>query len=392
MSSASEQDYILVGGGLQNGLIALAVLDQQPDARLVLVEAGQSLGGNHTWSFHPGYRPDGTGRWLDPLVEHSWPRYRVQFPGLTRVLEEPYATMSSSHFHSVVSTRIDAAPNATMMLGAFAMEVHPNSVVLADGTILRGRLVVDARGPDAGLQSDDTGYQKFVGLEVELAAPISVDTAELMDANVEQLDGFRFVYVLPFSPTRALIEDTYFSESSTLDVDAVRERVYAYAAASGLEIVRVIREESGVLPMPWRAAGPIQREAPFVAGFQGGWFHPATGYSVPVAMRVAHHIAKHGPEDVFGEAFAALADDHEKQAHFAYLLNELLFTAGKPGQRWRVFEHFYALPEDLVLRFYGLAMTRADRLKMFFRRPPKGVSFFKAMKILPAWAAPWGKG
>ena len=39
----------LIGGGLQNGLIALATLAARPSARIALFERGPTLGGNHLW-------------------------------------------------------------------------------------------------------------------------------------------------------------------------------------------------------------------------------------------------------------------------------------------------------------------------------------------------------
>ncbi len=52
-----DVDYALVGGGLQNGLLALALRAARPAARLALVERGATLGGNHTWCFHAGDLP-----------------------------------------------------------------------------------------------------------------------------------------------------------------------------------------------------------------------------------------------------------------------------------------------------------------------------------------------
>ena len=45
-------DYILVGGGLQNALIALLLAERRPGTTLALLEREERLGGNHTWSFH----------------------------------------------------------------------------------------------------------------------------------------------------------------------------------------------------------------------------------------------------------------------------------------------------------------------------------------------------
>lgn len=399
MSDATRWDYILVGGGLQNGLIALAVLNQNPQARILLLEREDRLGGNHTWSFHLGSIPAealGPEGWFLPLVEHRWPSYRVRFPGLERVIPQAYATCSSERFAQVLEARFGAAPNAKIRLGAEVTDLGGNEVRYVhegQATLASGHLVVDARGPREGF-AGRSGFQKFVGLEVEVehrpdgSAPFSLETADLMDATVTQEGGFRFVYVLPFSPTRALVEDTYFTNGDALDRETLRRRVLDYLSARGLTVREVLREEHGVLPMPWRAAGPVPRQAPLVAGYRGGWFHPATGYSVPVAMRLARFVATRAPDAVFGRDFENLATEQEQQSRFAYLLNELLFCAAEPEQRWKVFRHFYGLPDDLVLRFYGLELSGADKRRMFFRKPPPGVSILKAMRILPSWG--WG--
>src|SRR5690348_14323912 len=102
-------DHVLVGGGLQNGLIALAVLAARPGARVALVERGSTIGGNHLWSFHAGDVPDDVRAIVEPLVVHRWPRYRVVFPGLSRVLEEAYSAIPSSRLDTVVRERFASA-------------------------------------------------------------------------------------------------------------------------------------------------------------------------------------------------------------------------------------------------------------------------------------------
>ena len=44
-------DLIILGGGLAGGLVALALASKRPDLGVVIVEAGETLGGNHVWSF-----------------------------------------------------------------------------------------------------------------------------------------------------------------------------------------------------------------------------------------------------------------------------------------------------------------------------------------------------
>lgn len=395
--SARAWDYILVGGGLQNGLIALSVLERDPDAKVLLLERDEALGGNHTWSFHLGSIPDEVSRqsWFPALVEHYWPSYRVRFEGLERVVHHAYATCSSARFAEVLTERFGRAPNARLATGCEVTDVGAHEVrCVRDGevSVETGHLVVDARGPRDGMVGR-AGFQKFVGLEVELepngdaggTGPLDLGVCDLMDTTVPQDGGFRFFYVLPFSPTRALIEDTRFTNGPELDEAAMTREVFAYIQRRGWRVREVVRSERGVLPMPWRPAGPVPRVAPLVAGYRGGWFHPATGYSVPVAVRLAAFVANRGPHGLFDRDFDALASEHEQQSRFAYLLNELLFEAADPDSRWKVFRHFYALPDELVLRFYGLTLSASDKRKMFLRKPPPGVNFLKAMRILPAW-------
>ena len=155
----SAYDVILVGGGLQNGLIALALLDVHPDAKVLLCERDAALGGNHTWSFHLGSIPEVALRWFAPLIEHQWPRYVVRFPELERTLEHPYATCSSEHFARVLRDRFAMAPNAEIRLGANVSSIAATSVRIGD-EVLEAKLVVDARGPSDEAQTQ-TGYQKF---------------------------------------------------------------------------------------------------------------------------------------------------------------------------------------------------------------------------------------
>jgi lycopene beta-cyclase len=376
-------DYVLVGGGLQNGLLALALRARQPRARIALVERGATLGGNHTWSFHEGDVPEAAREWTEPLVGHRWPAYDVRFPGLERTLRHAYASIPSGRLDAVVRERLDA-PGCAVITGTAATAVGPREVRLEDGRTLGGTLVVDARGP-AKPAPASAGFQKFVGVELRLARPAAPARPVVMDATVPQVDGFRFVYVLPLAPDRVLVEDTYFSDGSRLDREAVRARARAYAEACGLAPFEVAREEEGVLPLPW--SGPLPRpvEPPLAAGYGGGFFHPVTGYSFPVAVRLAALVAGLPPERALGPELQALARRHRAQARFGHLLNWLMFRAYPAASRWHVLERFYReMPDETIRRFYALDMTVGDRARLLAGRPPRGFSFRLAWASLEA--------
>ncbi len=368
-------DYILVGGGLQSGLIALAVLADRPSARIAVIERASQLGGNHTWCFHEDDVPEAIEPALRPLVVASWGGYEVRFPGHHRSVGIPYAAVTSERFREVIADRIARAPRSAVFLQCAARAVSADRVTLDSGETLTGRLVVDARGPASGSDRAASGFQVFTGLELALATPHHLSRPVLMDARVPQDEGFRFFYALPLSPDRILLEDTYFADEPDLDGDLVRGRVLARAAELGFEVKAIAREERGVLPMPWanHLPRPPGSGEPLAAGYRGGWFHPATGYSFPVAARLAAFVAARSPERARRE-IAALARKHGRGARFAQGLNRLAFGFFAPSRRYHVFERFYRLPEATIRRFYSLELTARDKVRILGGRPPRGFS------------------
>ena len=262
-----------------------------------------------------------------------------------------------------------------LRLRAPVSEVEPTRIRLESGEEIRAGAIIDGRGarPTSHLR---LGYQKFVGREVRLAGPHGLTGPILMDATVPQLDGFRFVYVLPFSRDTLLIEDTYYADTPDLDPDALKARIDAYAVARGWAIREVLREEAGVLPITlagdidafWREGSPgLPR-----AGLRAGLFHPTTGYSLPDAVRLADLVAE--SSDLRAAALFETIRDHAvrrwREQRFFRALNRMLFLAGRPQERYRVMRRFYGFPEPLIARFYAGQLGAADKIRILAGRPP----------------------
>jgi lycopene beta-cyclase len=364
-------EYVLVGGGLQNALIAQALSISRPGTRILLLERGRTLGGNHTWCFHGADVPPEAAGFVEPFIAQRWDRYQVEFPDLARVLDAPYAAVTSERLDALITDRSrDSA--LTVLLNESAARIDPGRVELASGGVVECDMVIDARGP-AFQRAAPAGFQKFVGLEFEIRDRTPRQPL-LMDARVPQTDGFRFFYVLPLAEDRVLVEDTYFSDTPNLDLPALRREIAGYAALAGLEVRRTLREEIGVLPLPERAPTPRPQHAGLVrGGYQGGFFHPTTGYSFPLAVRFALAVARATPAELPARIHA-LARAEARQQRFAALLNRMLFRAFAPEARYGVLERFYRLPVPTIQRFYALALTPADRARILCGRPPRGLS------------------
>jgi len=376
-----EFDYLLVGGGLGNALIALALFEARPGLRVGLVEQRRSLGGNHVWCFHAGDVDDAARPFVSRLVGCRWPRYEVRFPELARTLEEPYAAVRSERLNQVVQEAFIGRTGSRLFLAARAVRVTDRCVTLETGQELHAGTVIESRGPEALNAGSRVGYQKFLGLELKLRRPAPIAHPLLMDALVPQRDGFRFMYALPFAPDHVLLEDTYFSDSPELDRDRLESEILRYAAQNGFDVDYVVREETGVLPLPTRLPkldNPAP-DGPLVAGYQGAWFHPVTGYSFPVAARLASAIAQAEPAALREHVWPVLVREQRSQLRFCLLLNQLFFGAFAPGERRNVIERFYRLPPEAVRRFYAMTLTHADRARILCGRPPRGFSLKRAL-------------
>lgn len=376
-AGVTDVDLALCGGGLQSGLIVAAC--GTGSVGTVALAERERIGGNHTWCFHAGDLSPAMRRHVEPFVTYRWSSYEVRFPGYRRVLDTPYAMIASERLRSEVLRMLEKRA------GSMACEQMPADVVgdgtvrLADGRTFAARTVIDARG--AGGAHVPCGWQKFYGEEVTLRRGHGLTRPIVMDATVAQRDGYRFMYVLPLTPERALVEDTSFSDGPELDEDERRWGIGAWLGERGWEALRVERSERGVLPMPMAAAPADLRSrrssaagpAVLQGGYRGGWFHPGTGYSLPLAAELAELIAT-TPADALPAAVAAAASERRRRARFCHLLNRLLFRWYPPQARRGIFERFYRLPASTIARYYAMRLRPVDKMRILGGRPPAGLS------------------
>ncbi|KQN92429.1 lycopene cyclase [Sphingomonas sp. Leaf231] len=371
MPSTHKCDLAIVGGGLSGALIALAVRARRPELDIRLVDAGDTIGGNHFWSFFGADLDGAELALIAPVIAHGWPDYDVRFPGHKRTVDQAYYTVRSAMLDAHVRAVL---PPRALMTGRPVLACSATAVVLADGDRLSAGGVIDARGA-GDLSVLRGGWQKFVGHELHVAGGHGVTRPMVMDATVPQLDGYRFVYLLPFTPDTLLVEDTYYSDTPALDEPVLAQRIADYAAARGWRAT-IVHRERGVLPVVsggdfeayWRSTGPRVAKA----GVRAGLFHPTTGYSLPDAVRLAVLIAQQ--QDMSGLALHDLTFRHAvrswRQRGFYRMLDLMLFKAADPDQRYRVLERFYRLSPDLIARFYAAHSTTLDKLRVLSGKPP----------------------
>jgi lycopene beta-cyclase len=391
MSESISCDIAIIGGGLAGGLIALALAEKRPELDVRIIEGSSVLGGNHLWSFFDTDILPEARYLVEPLICHRWDAgYDIAFPAHLRTLDAVYNSIESKRFDAVVRSKVPPERIIRAKVGI----VTATTAKLINGTTINARHIIDARGP-GDLSTLEVGWQKFVGEAITVSGGHGLTRPIVMDATVDQIDGYRFVYCLPFDAETVFIEDTYYSDTPDLDIEVVRDRIADYAAAHSWQIAKRGHKESGVLPVVvggnfekyWNSTGADTAKA----GLRAGMFHPTTGYSLPDAVRLA--AAMPTLVDLNGKAFAravkAQASASWGRGSFYRILDTMLFHASDPADRYKVLERFYTLSPNLIRRFYAGTTTIGDKIRTLSGKPP--VSIWRAAGALLGLRKPKGE-
>ncbi len=253
-------------------------------SEIVLLDARTDWRNDRTWCFwDTGDVP------YAELATASWGAWRVvEEDGREHVQRGPrYLHLPAERYYEALVPRLQRAPNVRFELGTVVRE-RPRGA---------GR-VYDALGSAPGLPVDAL-RQRFLGQVVRTTAPVfDPEVVTLMDFRVGQRDGVHFVYVLPFSPTLALVEDTHLGLVKT-PADVRRRTVRRYLRqVHGVREFAVEHEERGSIPM----AGDL-RGSPWSVGTAAAAVRPSSGYAFvrtqrhvrAVARAAADHERRHGP-------------------------------------------------------------------------------------------------
>lgn len=278
-----DYDYLLAGGGAA-GLSLLYHLLQEPrlaDKRILLIEPERKDQNDRTWSFWADAPMP-----FDSIVAHEWAQLAFRSPGFEQVFplrRHQYKMIRGLDFYRYVKAAVAGAPQVTWVTGTVERLEEATGGVVAHtsaGTF-SARYAFDSRPPQLQKRPDKHRYllQHFVGWEIQTEQDVfDPETVEFMDFRGEQQQEARFMYVLPFSKRRALVEYTLFS-AEMLPKAAYEAEIRAYLRELGVEKYQIEAEEIGAIPM---TDHPLPaRQSPHIIniGTRGGRAKPSTGYA-----------------------------------------------------------------------------------------------------------------
>ena len=155
--------------------------------------------------------------------------------------------------------------------------------------------IFDSRPP---VVPDGAILQHFRGVEIKTVQPcFSPDTAILMDFRCDQSRGIHFIYLLPYSPSEALVESTMLSPQCQDDAfysEAVKTYLETYWTTGGWQ---VIHTEQGCIPMAFvQPANPNY----LPIGANGGCIRPSSGYAFAFIQKqtdaLIDRLIRNGPD------------------------------------------------------------------------------------------------
>ncbi|HEX8350624.1 MAG TPA: lycopene cyclase family protein, partial [Hymenobacter sp.] len=284
MGVESDFDYLIVGGGAAGLSLAYAIA-QEPrlrQQRVLMIEPEAKNRNDRTWSF---WTDEPT--LFDGIVAHEWDKLAFRSPTFEQVFSLTryrYKMIRGLDFYQFVRAALEQNPQFTLLTGTADVLEDTATGIMARTSAgnFTARYAFDSRPPQ--LVRDPTKYryllQHFIGWEVETDHDaFDASTVEFMDFRGSQDQEARFIYVLPFSSRRALVEYTLFS-GEVLPAAEYEAALRNYLNKTlGIEHFKIGEVEIGAIPMTDHPLPPRTGRHIINLGTRAGRAKPSTGYA-----------------------------------------------------------------------------------------------------------------
>lgn len=283
MPQKPDYDYIILGGGCAGLSLIMHMLSspQLANKRMLLVEKEQKNKNDRTWCFWE--KGDG---FFENIVHRKW--HNAWFHGegyssLKALGPYAYKMIRGLDFYEYCYATIAQAAHVEILHTSVEEVLNKDGIVhvkTANGTVT-GMYAFNSILTDqpAYKTSDLLLLQHFKGWIIETPTDFfDTENATLMDFRVDQEAGATFVYVMPLSSTKALVEYTLFTPTLLQD-DQYEQGLKNYVADYlKLRDYTIIEKEFGVIPMTNHAFSLGEGNVVNM-GTAGGQTKPSSGYT-----------------------------------------------------------------------------------------------------------------
>jgi lycopene beta-cyclase len=318
--------HIIIAGAGCAGLSLLTRLLQTgrfSNQKILLVDKAPKLANDRTWCFWE----KGEG-FFEPVVYKSWDKLWFHAPGYSElhdIAPYRYKMIRSADFYRHCFDIIVQHANVTIEYGK--IEKIQDDTLTMNGHVFTADHIFNSIVFEKPVLKKNQYYllQHFKGWVIETAKPVfEPEKATLMDFRVAQQPATTFVYVMPFSETKALVEYTVFSEKILDDYDAaLHDYINRFI---GIEY-RITDTEFGVIPMtnfPFRRADG----AVINIGTAGGQTKASSGYTFQFIQKQSQQLVNNLVKR--GRPFPVPTDGRRFRWYDSTLLN-ILYHNKFPG-------------------------------------------------------------
>lgn len=277
-----EETYqIIVAGAGAAGLSLVMHLIKagiNNDKQILVIDKSDKKENDRTWCFWE------TGKGLfEECVIQQWDHVSVfapQFSKKLSLLPYRYKMIRGIDFYSYCSNKIKASKNITIVNEAIQEITTDGKVKTAEGVYSADLIFNSAISLTEKSSSYHQLLQHFKGWYIETEKDVfDSTTATLMDFTIDQHNECRFMYELPLTKRKALIEFTLFSETLLKEEEYERE-IKAYIERKHPQLTYSITEkEFGIIPMTDQPFPSYSGSKIINIGTIGGATKASTGYT-----------------------------------------------------------------------------------------------------------------
>ena len=277
-----KYNYIICGGGA-SGLLLANNLVSDPfflNKNILLIEKDSKKINDRTWCFWEKGKSD-----LDEIVSRTWnSAYFKAQKFEKKFFTEPYTykMIRGIDFYKKLNFSESKHQNLTYLNAEINLINKTHNIVTTNKGIFSGDYIFSSIY-DINILKNQTKYpllkQHFLGQLVVTENKIfSPDIVTLMDFDLPQENSTRFMYVLPFSKTKALVEYTLFSPNE-LKKDEYTDSIKSYLKNLKSGNYKVLETEQGSIPMTAYKFKSGNTKNLLNIGTAGGWTKASTGYT-----------------------------------------------------------------------------------------------------------------
>lgn len=390
-------DIILAGGGLSGLTLAIELgkRDFFQNKSILIIERDAKQHNDRTWCFWATKEED-----LPPVLFKSWDHCLFYGAKGERRLKIPpfrYHMVRGIDFYNWAAAEITRFPNIQRIQanitrleeggtvytdqGNFSAEWVFNSAITNTELLPAASKLYPNPGfslhnsPKEKTNAHTWFLQHFKGWIIETPGPsFDPNTATLMDFRIDQKSDTRFVYVLPFSETKALVEYTVFSPALCTAAEYQAELQHYVQHFLKIPEYNIVEEEFGVIPMTDFGFSPAQQGKIIHIGTAAGFVKGSSGYAFKRTRRKLQQFteawARTGAPDT-----RLLRSDYRFRLYDSIMLR-VLRDQLYPGKSF-FSKLFYKRPAPIIFRFLDEDSTFTEDLRVISSPPP--LPFLRAL-------------